>query len=194
VTDTALATTAALDRLKKSSARSTLDDLVAARTRRSLLLVDCSGSMTYATATGERRIDALRKVVDEIRKTHNVPVASFGHKGNNVALVNDSIPEPGGSTPIDRAIAFGQAQEATHLMIVTDGEPNSEAAAFDAARAFGGRIDCFFVGDPNTRGAQFCAELAKLTGGSADVADLSQTKHITAGIVGLLGPGGDEAI
>jgi Mg-chelatase subunit ChlD len=181
----------ALDRLNKSLAKTSLDEFVNARTRRSLLLVDCSGSMdTRLSATGERRIDALRKVVADIRQDHPVPVAAFGRlRGRVLVEVVESIPEPSGTTPLDTAIEFGQAQGATHLVVVTDGEPNSESAAIAAAQRFGGPIDVFFVGDPNTHGAAFAARLAALTGGTSGVSDLGKPKELAGKIVGLLGDG-----
>src|SRR5580765_5751636 len=155
MTNTALTVT---EQLTKTTQRSSLDDLVNARTKRSLLLVDCSGSMDNRIASGERRIDKLRKVVTELRETHPVPVAAFGLGGysNTVRLVGDNIPEPSGGTPMHKAIEFGRVQEANHLVLVTDGEPDSRSHTLDEARKFGGPIDVFFIGDVGSRGALFC--------------------------------------
>ena len=192
MTDALTVANAALERLKKSSEKSSLDEVVAAKTKRSLLIVDCSGSMSDRIATGERKIDKLRKVVDELRTTHPVPVAAFGLYGTAVQLV-ERIPDPSGMTPLDRAITFGRVQEANHLVVVTDGLPDNEQRALDAATAFGGPIDVFYIGDGNDTGAAFCARLAKLTGGQCGVTDLTgETKKLAAGIAGLLGSG--EAI
>lgn len=184
------------EQLAKTTQRSSLDELVAAKTKRSLLLVDCSGSMDqrvneHTTSEGrwggERKIDKLRKVVDTLRQTHPVPVAAFGIGHSGVELV-ESIPEPQGMTPLHKAIHFGRVQEANHLVVVTDGEPDSESMALEAAQQFGGPIDVFFIGDEGSRGAAFCARLAKLTGGSCGVTDLTgEPKKLAAGIAGLLG-------
>ena len=186
------------DQLKKTTQRSSLDELVAARTKRSLLLVDCSGSMADIIVdrreggftSGVRKIDKLRKVVAELKQTHNVPMAAFGVHGSGVELV-ELIPEPSGLTPLHKAIDFGRIQEANHLVVVTDGEPDSEPAALEAARQFGGTIDVFFIGNDGSRGAMFCNRLAKQTGGSCGVTDLTgEPKKLAAGIAGLLGEGG----
>jgi Mg-chelatase subunit ChlD len=194
-TSTDLATTqSALDQLTKSASRSSLDDLVKARTRRSLLLVDCSGSMADTVRSGERRIDALRKVASDLRETHPVPMAAFGARCAGQVEVVDSVPEPAGGTPLDRAIDFGAAQGANHLVIVTDGQPDSEPAAFAAARTFGGQIDVFYIGDGEDRAARFCSELAAMNGGTSGVTDLGgdgEIKKLSAGIAGLLGDGSD---
>lgn len=180
-------TQSAVDRLNRSLEKNSLDDLVKARTRRSLLLVDCSDSMSSRIRTGERAIDALRKVVKGLRETHPVPVAAFGSLG--VALV-DGIPEPCGSTPLHLAIEYGTREGATHLVVVTDGQPDSQTAAFEAARLFGHPIDVFYIGDGDDEGARFAAELARRTGGTAHLTDLLQQKALTTKIAGLLGDGG----
>lgn len=190
--NTAIATTrTALDRLNRSMGKSSLDDLVTARTKRALLLVDCSGSMAHHISAGGRRIDALRSIVQTLQTTHRVPVAAFGLRGGNQVDVVDVVPEPQGSTPLDLAIEFGKTQGATHLVVVTDGEPNSEQSAFEAARIFGGPIDTFFVGDPNSRGMQFASELAAMTGGTSNLSDLGKPKELGSKLRLCLGDGSE---
>jgi len=186
-------TRTALDRLKKSAGKSSLDDLVNARTRRSLLLVDCSGSMANHLRSGERRIDALRKVVATLQAEARFPVAAFGVRCAGQVEVVDVVPEPQGSTPIDLAIAFGGAQGANHLVLVTDGAPNSEEAAFTAAKAFGGPIDVFYIGDGNDSGSTFAEQLAKATGGKFGLTDLTGVgaKTLAASIRLAIGDGSE---
>ena len=184
--NTTLATTkTAVDRLNKSLEKSNLDALVQAKTRRSLLLVDCSGSMRDRIRTGERKIDALRKVVVTLREQHPVPVAAFGAR-ENVVLVNE-VPEPCGSTPLASAIDYGRTEGASHLVVVTDGQPDSETDAFEAARQFKGPVDVFYIGDGNDHGARFSRELAEMTGGSINLTDLGDPKRLVGKIAGLLG-------
>jgi len=190
-----LATTkTAVEKLNRSLGKSTLDDLVKARTRRSLLLVDCSGSMADRIASGERRIDALRKRVELLRETHPVPVAAFGVRCAGQVEVVDTIPEPQGSTPLDLAIDFAMAQGATHLVVITDGEPNDEASALASARIFGGVIDVFFIGDEGSYGAAFCKRLAAASGGTCGVTDLGGSPKVLAGAIRLALGDGTETI
>lgn len=183
---TDLAIRASLDRLKKSSDATDLDALVRGA-RRSLLLVDCSGSMESCIRSGARKIDALREVVSTLRATHPAPVAAFGT--SNLVEVVDVIPEPQGSTPLAEAIEFGHAQGATHLVIVTDGCPNSESAAFNAARRFRNPIDVFYIGDGLDRWSQFAKELAAMTGGTCGLTDLGKPKELAGTIRLMLGDG-----
>lgn len=178
---------AAADKLAKSAGRSSLDDFVNAKTRRSLLLVDCSSSMNGYIHTGETKIAALRNVVSDLRKTHAVPVAAFSGS-NEVALV-DSVPAARGMTPLHKAIQFGTEQGANHLIVVTDGQPDSEPLAFAAAREFGRPVDVFYIGDGNDRGAAFSRELAALTGGTANLASMDKPKELQSKIAGFLSDG-----
>jgi Mg-chelatase subunit ChlD len=179
--------------LNRSLEKKSLSDLVRARKQRSLLLVDVSGSMNDRIRAGGRKIDALREVVKTLRETHPVPVAAFGldsfaNNGTTVLMV-DVVPEPQSQTPLHTAIAFGKDKGATHLVVVTDGFPDSESLAFEAAARFGGTIDVFYIGDGGDSGAQFTKELARRTGGTANVTDLgddASQKQLTSAIAGLL--------
>src|SRR5262245_3824978 len=122
-------TASALERLRQRTANPTRSaDDVRRSAKRSLLLVDVSGSMDDVILSGERKIDALRKVVDKLRSTHPVPMAAFGLSFNRIELV-DYIPDPCDGTPLHLAIDFGRVQEATHLVVVTDGIPDSPTQA-----------------------------------------------------------------
>lgn len=188
--NTALATKGgAIERLQKTATKGSLAELAQA-SRRSLLLVDCSGSMDGRIRSGLRKIDALRNVVKDLRETHPVPVAAFGFNRSPQVRVVDVVPEPEGGTPIHDAIDFGRVEGATHLVLVTDGQPDSESRAFSAARAFGHPIDVFYIGDGNDFGADFAQRLAAATGGTANITDLGAPKQLTTAIAGLLGDGG----
>ena len=196
MTDTALVPTkTALDALKRTTERSSLDDLVAARTRRSLLLVDVSSSMSETVRkTMQRKIDALRTVVTGLRKTHPVPMAAFGLRSGSPVELVETIPEPQGMTPLHKAIAYGREQGANHLVVVTDGCPDSESAAYAEADAFKGPIDVFYIGNGGDHGAAFCAALAKRTGGQCGLTDLAgdgEQKKLAGKIVALLGDGSE---
>jgi Mg-chelatase subunit ChlD len=151
-----------------------------------LLLLDCSGSMGGVMSTGQRRIDALRAIVNDVLADVVVPMASFGPSNGEIVL---AVPEPGGSTPLAEAIQFARTCEKDHLVVISDGEPDSEVAALDQASQFGGKIDAIFVGPEGSRGADFMRRLAALTGGSGEVQDLRDQRLLTDTIKGFLGAG-----
>lgn len=190
------ASAAALARLEKTATKGSLADLARA-SRRSMLLADCSGSMNECiSATGERKIDALRKLHADLIQTHPIPTAAFGIMTYSLSEpqirlmdTGQTLPEPSGGTPIDLAIEYAHAQGANHIVLITDGIPDSEDRAFAAARAFGQPIDCFYIGNGRDAGAQFARRIADMTGGSINLTDLTNPKELKAGILGLLGDG-----
>src|SRR5262245_12590486 len=191
-TDLAIVEKTAVDKLKKSAAKDDLDDFLRGA-RRSLLLIDTSSSIGDRIRSGERRIDALRKVVRMVKAEKNVPTAAFGRFYSSdgsfqLVRVVEDVPEPEGMTPLAEAIDFGRREGATHLVVVTDGEPDNEQRALAAAQAFANPIDVFFVGDAPSAGERFAQRLAQLTGGTFGNADLgTQQKQLTTKIAGLLG-------
>jgi hypothetical protein len=172
----------ATESLTKSLGKSSLDDFLKA-SRRSMMLVDVSSSMNEHIRSGGTKIAACREVCDTLRESNPVPVAAFG----GVVELVDRVPNPSGGTPLHRGIEFAQGLGADHLVVITDGEPDSESAALAAARAFGGVIDVFYIGNGDDSGSRFAAELAKLTGGSVNLTDLAEPKQLAGRIVGLLG-------
>lgn len=188
----------AVTRLAASSKLSSLADLVRAKSERSMLAVDVSGSMEAGLSTGERAIDALRKVVEGLREVNPVPVVAFGLQdystGEYVEVdIIDVVPEPAGGTPMHLAIDFARAKGANHLIVVTDGIADSQSATLTAARNFGGKIDVFYVGNGGP-GADFAKKLAESTGGVANITDLLNPKMLQSKIMGLLPEGLPEGI
>lgn len=180
----------ALAALEQSLTRGGLLDLARTADRNSMLAIDVSGSMGAVLATGLRAIDELRKVATVLRETHPVPMLAFGLTGQHSVSMVETIPEPGGDTPLAKAITFAKAQNANHLVVISDGMPESQSAALAAARAFGGPIDVFYVGDPGDPGELFLRQLAEATGGNCSYTDLAQDPKLLAGkIAGLLGDG-----
>ncbi len=176
-----------LSRLHQSLSKGSLDDLVRDRMRaKSMLLVDVSGSMGETIASGARKIDALRDVVSTLRETHPVPIAAFGLNAKPAVAFVEKIPDPSGMTPLDEGIDFSRQARATHIIVVTDGQPDDQDAALAAAKRFGGTIDVFFIGDENGYGAEFCRELARVSGGAVNVTDLSKPRELAAKIAGFL--------
>lgn len=185
-TDTAAIATVAKAKLEKSLGKSSLDAF-AQGARQSVLIADCSSSMASFTANHETKIAALRTVVKNLREANPVPVIAFG---GFAPFFCDDIPRPSGMTPLHRAIQFAHREHATHIVLVTDGQPDSQARAFEAAAQFGGPIDCFYIGDGDDEGAEFCRALAARTGGTCNITDLTAPKQLSAKIAGLLGDGG----
>lgn len=181
-------------RLENSLQASSLKSLVQRRQQEktTFLLLDCSGSMAEPCRPGERRIDALRAVVDTLHAQVACPLVGFGlsldSQTADVAFIT-RVPEPMGSTPLDKAITFGARHQATHLIVVSDGEPNSPERTLEAAKAFAHPIDVFYVGPPGGPGEAFLTRLAQASGGQRQTTSLRQPEQLVSGIKGLLGAG-----
>jgi hypothetical protein len=157
-----------------------------------MLLIDTSSSMNahlrdeQHNSLPTRRIDALREVVNLIRVQGDVPMIAFGGPIDaSVRFVSD-VPEPAGGTPLAQAIMLAKEYAATRIVVISDGAPDSAPAALEAARAFAGRIDVSYVGNPNDVGEKFLEQLAQASGGSAFTGDLRDPKQLSRGVVGLL--------
>lgn len=200
--------------LEQSMAVKSLKDLVRVRDAGNVvLLIDVSFSMTDHMRNGKKRIEGLREVVKGMQEKKPTRMIAFGlHPGKGrvptelerafgIPTEGDStspfgtgpqvgyvetVPDAQGGTPLAEGIDFARTNGHGRAVVISDGEPNDPHAAMAAAKAFGGRIDVVFVGDPGTEGSVFLENLAKSTGGIRFEGDLSEVKEIIGAVVGLL--------
>lgn len=178
--------------LNKSLQVGSLDDLVRVHTDTNIfLLLDCSGSMGYRMRSGKTRITGLRDTVRDVQSEKEMKMVQFGSPEEEATFVT-TIPEPCGGTPLHKAINFAKNNGAGRAIVISDGCPDDQSAAMAAAAAFGGRIDCVFVGDPGERGEAFLKSLAQSTGGEMFTGDLSEPLKLAAAVLGLLTDGKDD--
>ena len=184
--------------LENSLALGNLSELMKA-TEDVMLLVDVSGSMAAEIEPvkqypgephrqGKRCIDALREVVNDLKSQSNepIPMIAFGLSDmSSVNFVHD-IPEPGGGTPLAAALDLAREYGANRVVVISDGIPDDQNAAMEAARRFAGRIDVVFVGVPGDHGSIFLDELARKSGGKRFEGSLKDVKAITSMVIGLL--------
>lgn len=176
-----------------------------------LFLLDCSVSMCDHVAlklkgkinAERRRIDILRRTVKDLQRAKpNAQMMAFGpvffqpsgEFGHTKLLAKDEeVPDAtGGGTPLAEAIDAASKAGALRIVILSDGVPNSQPAALDAARRFGKRIDCLYIGgdDPGDPGAEFLKELAQASGGNYGRDGLTLgSKALEGKVIGLLGDG-----
>lgn len=183
--------TSLLKDIGKSLRVGSLTDLVRVRQNENiLLLLDCSGSMGSSMRNGKQRIEGLRETVRDIQSEKELRMVQFG-SGFEPSFVT-AVPNPAGGTPLHTAIDFSRTSGAGRLIVISDGCPDSEAFALEAATRFGGRIDVVFVGDPGERGEIFLKRLAESTGGESFTGDLSLPKELAGAVLGLLTDGSDD--
>lgn len=173
-----------------------LSDLVKA-SEEVFLLIDTSGSMACAAGDKERdkqmqglkyrrAIDCLRDVVKGILTQGHVPMIAFGGPYDAQVRFVDDVPEPLGGTPLHLAIPLAKEYGANRLVVISDGMPDLRPECINQVKLFGGRIDAVYIGKPGDGGDLFMQEIAKLTGGTASVGDITETLFLTSKIIGLL--------
>jgi Mg-chelatase subunit ChlD len=148
-----------------------------------VVLIDTSGSMEYAAgnpAPGQplkSRYDAMCEAVKPYRGQANVCIIAFS---SSVTEIREGarIPPPCGGTDLHLAIRLAATKKPARTVLISDGEPESQAAALHEARSLPGVLETIFVGDHNDRAAKtFMTEIATKCGGSFQ--DLSGTSGDT---------------
>jgi hypothetical protein len=180
-----------------------------------LFLLDCSFSMqdhVRITLKGKinaerMRIDILRRTVADLRRAKpNAQMMAFGpvffqHTGEfgftKLLAKDEEVPDAtGGGTPLAEAIRDAAAAGAKRIVILSDGVPNDQDAALEAARAFGMRVDCIYIGGDGEadEGAKFLAQLAEASGGNSGRDSMALGhKALADKVIGLLGDGSNVA-
>jgi hypothetical protein len=142
-----------------------------------VLILDYSGSMANsihqpgADAPYERKIDALRRLVGNLRLEAQFEQLVF----ETHCAWQEEIPEPAGGTDLAGALNRVCADRPTtrRCVLITDGRPNNKATALEAGKALPCPLDIFYVGPVTDTSAQlFLKELAEAAGGKFGQADL----------------------
>lgn len=135
-----------------------------------VILIDMSSSMSADDAPGGRsRYDAaeeeLRRLQEEL--PGKVAVVSFS---TFPQFEPGGVPERlHGMTDMAKALQFVYPVDNTgvRIILISDGEPNSEEETLRVARKFETQIDCIFIGPEHGHGREFLKRLAAETGGRA---------------------------
>ena len=143
------------------------------------LLLDVSISMSDRV-DGVRKIDRLREAILPFREVRRFVFSSYCYEVTE-------IPEPNNTTALHHGLETVKGAGVNHIILVTDGQPDSEDMAFKATSGL--KINAIFVGySSDVRAQKFLQELCRRTGGryGATVLDLQGVKELTSQIAGLL--------
>ncbi len=123
------------------------------------LLLDTSGSMCSDMNDGRRAIDHLR---DAVSNFPDAKIISF-----NSQVIEDSIPEPQGTTDLTLGLETVQnLSNIKKIILVSDGQPNNAESAMKKGMMLKIPISCIYIGIPGDSGYSFLKELATATGGT----------------------------
>jgi hypothetical protein len=147
-----------------------------------VILADISSSMDIPVQGGRRRIDLLNRILK------NVFVPGSGmHLIAFSDLVTplkpgQSLPEPSGSTAMHLALEDVARLSPKRVIVISDGQPDDDKAAFTAARALSCVISTFYCGDESDRRAiSFLKSLALCSRGGVgrpQLADLRKPEKL----------------
>ncbi len=137
-----------------------------------VILADVSSSMADM-AGARRKIDILREALDNVRPS--IPTARVLAFGSTVTDAPASIPDPSGGTALHLALDHAASYRPRRTIVISDGEPDNEQQALDAAERLSGTIDIIYCGlDGNRRAIDFMHRLARLGGGRVVIHDLKR--------------------
>lgn len=157
-------------------ASGSLKDMVKKSKERPIMICDRSGSMAERVvggpfSEGERKIDALRRILSNLRQEADFLLMQF----DNEASFVDGIDEPRGGTNLAGALELAATKNARRYVLICDGWPDNPGAALAAAAKLPAPLDVFYVGpETDTHGKAFMAELAKAGRGEFGAARLDQ--------------------
>jgi Mg-chelatase subunit ChlD len=136
-----------------------------------VVVADVSSSM--AEPAGDRRkIDVLRDALATVpQDCRMVAFSSVAQDIRDAA----GLPAPAGGTALDRALDHAGKYRPRRTIVISDGEPDNEAAALAAAGRLSGVIDVIYCGrDGNARALDFMRRLARAGGGAVVTYDISR--------------------
>jgi hypothetical protein len=148
------------------------------------LLLDTSASMSIDIEPGQSRIDALREIVKAIHG--DIPTFHFGSQCFKID--KNKIPDPSGYTAMHKAFEAAKAEGFKSVLLITDGEPDSEDAALNAANGL--NIQIMYVG--SGKKPEFLDKLAKACGNYCTVDDLKEPAKLTEKIQLYLSAGSEK--
>lgn len=157
-----------------------------------VVLIDSSSSMAACDVReNDRRYSRFHAACDELRRLQRelpgkIAVVSFG---TDVAFCPSGVPSNDfGGTNMHKALEFVKRVDGcgVRIIIVSDGEPNSEDETLRVASSFTTKIDTIFIGPDNDPGARFLKKLARATGGKASRTATDQMDNLSKTVRGLL--------
>lgn len=155
-----------------------------------ILLLDISASMQATDCpNGQERYtvacDEMRRLQRQLPGKLAVIEWATGH-----AFVPGGVPSPpeGYSTCMDGVLQFVKVADGTgiKIILISDGEPDSEDDTLNVARTFTSKIDTIYIGPEGGRGAAFLRRLADATGGRAETKSPREIVMLSQSVTRLL--------
>jgi len=155
-----------------------------------IVMIDTSGSMAVTDCQNNQMrhtvaCDELRALQRRIPGKIAVIEWSSSH-----AFCAGGVPGPpvGWTTDMAAVLRFIKIADGTDikLILISDGQPDSEDATLDVARTFKSKINTIYIGPEGGGGADFLRRLASLTGGASDTKSAREIVNLSQSITRLL--------
>lgn len=133
-----------------------------------IVLVDVSSSMSARDLYDDRsRYEAACDELTKLQARLPGKIAVIAFSSAAQFCPNGTPPFFGGGTNMAGALTFVHVADdcGIQFVLISDGEPNDEAATLQVARQFKSRIDTIFIGREGEHGVKFLRQLAAATGG-----------------------------
>ena len=134
-----------------------------------VILCDASASMSQSTGSGKKRIEIMRECLLRVVSTvtGQAAVILFGRTSKPLHSWESFDADRwtvGCQTNLGGALRRAARMNPSHIVVITDGEPNSQQDAFDQAHSMLCRIDVYYCGRGDSGTVQFCKDLAQFGG------------------------------
>lgn len=136
-----------------------------------VILVDVSSSMGQAAGVRQKidlLRDALAHVLPQIPASRLIAFSSFPRE-----VTPFTLPAPSGGTDLTAALRYILPYAPQKTVVISDGQPDNQATALDAARQLTGVIDVIYCGpDSDGEAIAFMQRLAAIGEGTITVTDI----------------------
>lgn len=162
-----------LSQISQATGQSLAESFMSAST---ILLLDCSGSMSIPDAPGGiTRQKAAQNALIRLQEDNAGKLALICFADYAVFSPTGLPVQCGGLTNMAGALRYVQPADDTdtQFILVSDGSPNSEQETLKVAAEFKTPISCVFIGPEDDRegGRKFLERLAKASGGKSYASD-----------------------
>lgn len=156
-----------------------------------VILVDTSGSMNSCDSRGGRtRYEVAIEELTALQANMPGKLAVISFSSDVVFCPAGIAQNMGGMTDLAKALKFIKVADVPGIkfIVISDGQPDDEREALNAAKTFKNKIDVIYVGpEENPTGRNFLQKLAAATGGQTVTMD--RAKELSVGVKMLLDVG-----
>lgn len=161
---------------------------------KAFVMVDVSASMGATDVDASRelsRYDAACKQLEKLQQENPGEIA-VGCFSNRADFCPGGVPIfHSGMTDMVAALKLMKMADNTgiRLILISDGEPNDEAATLSEAGKFTSKIDTIYVGPEGDAGREFLKKLSAATGGVSITNQAAQLGKLSENITKLISAG-----